>query len=317
MARYIEVHRADKRCTSRQCACLVVTVCIFSTTAQAQALYGSLTGNVTDASNAPLAGTKVKVTNVWTGTSTLGETNSSGVYIINYLLPGVYDVTVSANGFATFVQENVRIDVNTERRTDVQMKVAPATQTVTVNAAPSALQTDRTDIKTDLNANAVANLPLGNNRNYESLLILVPGAAPPFAIHSFAGNSTGSLGLNINGMGTFAHTTMIDGANDQSYANPDDLIYIVPQEAIDSLNIVTGGMDAEQGMAMASITTIAIKSGTNALVVGLFEIYPLLTWHVVCAKSALACKIETWSKPSNYFSALIGTASGIIGGSRC
>ena len=254
-----------------QLVLILAHLAMFSPSARAQALYGSLTGNVTDASGAQLAGAKVETTNVGTQTTSGGMTDTAGVYLINYLIPGVYRVTISAQGFATVVQENLRIDINTERRVDVQMQVGPETQNVTVSAAPTALQTDRTDVKTDLNSTVVSNLPLGNNRNYETLLTLVPGAAPPFEVHSFSGNATGSLELQINGLGGVAQTTMVDGANFYFYVTADDLVYIVPQEAIESVNVVTGGMDAEQGNAAGAVTTIATKSGTNDLHGSAFE----------------------------------------------
>jgi len=125
-------------------------ICSVGPKAQAQVLYGSITGNVTDASNAPIPGAKIEALNVGTGIVTGGVTGVRGVYLINDLQPGMYPVTISAQGFATVVQENVQVDVNTERRMDVQLQLAQVKQQVTVTTTSEALQTDRTDVKSVL-----------------------------------------------------------------------------------------------------------------------------------------------------------------------
>ena len=76
--------------------------------AHAQVLYGSLTGNVTDASGAAVPGVKVEVLNTATGVSRQGVTDERGTYLFSDLQPGTYKVTIAAPAFATRVFENVR-----------------------------------------------------------------------------------------------------------------------------------------------------------------------------------------------------------------
>ena len=168
----------------------LILTCSLASQLHAQVLYGSLTGNVTDASNAPIPGAKIEALNVGTGIATQGVTDVRGVYLINDLQPGVYRVTISAGGFATVIQENVGVEANTERRADLQLQVARVSQKITVNAPMEALQTDRTDVKSELNLHPGYESSPGKDRNFQTLFILVPGAAPPFASHSYAGNPT-------------------------------------------------------------------------------------------------------------------------------
>ena len=250
---------------------LSMVLLLFAGAAKAQVLYGSLTGNVTDASSAPIPGAKIEAANVGTGIATQAVTDVRGVYLINELQPGIYRVAISAGGFATVVQENVRVDANTERRADVQLQVARVNQQITVTAAAEALQTDRTDVKSQLGTTQVTSLPLGNDRNFQTLYVLVPGAAPPFTSHSFAGNPTQSLALHISGGSDTANITLIDGSIDTNYWEQNLIAYVPPEEAIEAVNIVTTGFDAEQGNANGSVTNVTIKSGTNALHGSAFE----------------------------------------------
>jgi len=108
---------------------------------QAQVLYGTLTGNVTDSSGAVIPGASVTATNVATSVVRSTTSTEDGSYLLNDLLPGTYRVTVKANGFTTFHQENVAVLPNTTQRVGVQLQVGSSTEEVTVSSAPPAMQT--------------------------------------------------------------------------------------------------------------------------------------------------------------------------------
>ena len=85
-------------------------------TSQAQVLYGSLTGNVTDPNGAPVAGAKVEVTNASTGNVRTATTDDRGGYSFSDLQVGVYKITVSMASFKTLLQEDVKVGANVIRR---------------------------------------------------------------------------------------------------------------------------------------------------------------------------------------------------------
>ncbi len=250
---------------------LGAAVLLFAGVAVGQILYGSLTGNITDASNAPLPGAKIQVLNVDTGISTDTTTDSRGVYLVNELLPGTYRVTISAGGFSTVVQEGVVVEANSQRRLDTLLSVARVNQKVTVTAAIEALQTDRTDVKTEMSSTQIANLPLGNDRNFQAIYTTIPGVTSVFASHSFAGNPTQSLALRVSGGLDTSNITLIDGSIDTNYWEQNLIAYVPPEEAIEAVNIVTTGYDAESGSANGAISNVTIKSGTNSLHGSAFE----------------------------------------------
>jgi hypothetical protein len=202
----------------------------------------------------------VEAANEDTGVATQQLTDASGVYLITHLQPGTYRIRVSAIAFATAIQDNVRVDANSERRMDIQLPVAQANQEIEVKAAAEALQTDRADVTSEISSSQVSNLPLGLNRNFQTLNQLVPGVQPPYASHSFAGNPTGSLAMNVNGLGDSTNMTLIDGVPDPNYVEENIIAYVPPADAIESVNIVTGSFDAEQGSSTGLISNVVIKS---------------------------------------------------------
>ncbi|HEX4488582.1 MAG TPA: TonB-dependent receptor [Terriglobales bacterium] len=235
--------------------------------AQAQVLYGSMTGNVTDSSGAAIAGAKVEALDVSTGVTREEKTDNDGTYRFNALQPGVYKVTISAPTFASAITERVDVVVNNLRRLDARLKVASQAQDVTVTAEPPLLQTDKADVHTNLSAKQIEDLPIGSSqgRNFQSLYKLVPGSGLPTEANSPAGNPQRSISVSTNGQSIQTNSTRIDGAADQYPWLPQNVAYIPPADAIETVNITSNAFDAEQGQAGGTAVNVQIKSGTNQL----------------------------------------------------
>ena len=189
---------------------------LFSSVALAQILYGALTGNVSDPTGALLPKARVEALNVATGVVRSTDVDSSGVYYFAELQPGMYRVTVSAAGFVKTSVENVQVEVNGLRRVNVQLKVAAATQEVTVNGAAPLLETDRADVHTNIDAREIQNLPntSSQGRSWQSLYNLVPGATPTGEANSLGGNPQRAMNTNVNGGSNQGNNTRIDGVQD-------------------------------------------------------------------------------------------------------
>jgi hypothetical protein len=231
--------------------------------AQAQVLYGSLTGTVSDASGGAVTSAHVQAMNTSTGIAKEAAADDRGNYAINDLQPGAYKITITAPSFATVVEQGVDIAANTVRRVDVHVQLAQVNQSITVDAAALALQADRADVTHQIESAQIAQLPEPATRNFQSLLILVPGYSPPASSHSEAGNPQGSLATNVNGASYNNNNTRIDGTSDLYPWLPETAAYIPASEAIQTVNVVSASFDAEQGMAGGSVVNVFIKSGTN------------------------------------------------------
>jgi hypothetical protein len=237
----------------------------FSSAAHAQKLYGSLTGTVSDPSGAAVVGAQATALAVQTGVSQVSTTDSSGIYRFTTLLPGNYKVTISAQGFSTQVTPGVLLHANEIARVDAVLKVATATQSVTVTTEAPILQTDNADVHTDITSRQIENLPIMGTEggNFQALLRTIPGAGLSAETNSQAGNPQRAINIPMNGMSIQSSNTRIDGVQDAYPWLPANVAYVPPSSAIDNLQVVTNSFDAEQGMAGGAAVNVQIKSGTN------------------------------------------------------
>ncbi len=264
----------SQRLTTTLCwAFLTGTTLFLSGQALAQLLQGSIDGYVTDQSQAVVAGSKVVATEQQTGLTRDTVTNSAGAYSLATLPPGTYLLTVTAPGFETYTKTGIIVEVNNVIRVNVMMTLGQTNERITVSADASVLQTDRADVHTDISGQTLNNLPVPITRNYQSLMVTLPGVSPPQNAHSFAANPTHSLSFSVNGGAPGLNNTRIDGTSSTSYSTSNGVasLYVPALESIESLNIVTNVFDAEQGLAGGSATNVLIKSGTNSIHGSLFE----------------------------------------------
>src|SRR6185436_12002562 len=82
-----------------------------------------------------------------------------------------------------------------------------------------------------------------------------------------------SLNVSMNGQEGAANTTLTDGTRNVNVGLPHHNVYIPPAETIESVNISTSSMDAEEGMAAGVAITVITKSGTNNFRGSLFEFF--------------------------------------------
>ncbi len=240
-------------------AALLCAVPLFS-----QAVSGSLVGTVTDVSGAVVPSARVTVTETNTGISRTGATNPSGGYVFTNLNAGRYRVEIEQPGFSKAVRDGIDVFVNSTVRVDIQLRPGEITQTVDVVAEVPLLQTDRVDTGRQIEIKQVAAMPLGFNRNFQSLINLVPGATRAFRPHSEFFNPQDSLSTRINGQPRLANNLQLEGV-DNNHRTGLLSALIPPIEAIQAIDITTGNYEAELGRAGGAVTNVTLRSGTNEL----------------------------------------------------
>src|SRR3954468_18310447 len=245
-------------------ATIVLLVLASSAVAAGQAVKGSLLGNVSDASGLVLPGVTVTITEVNTNISYSTLSNDSGYYIFSNLKDGTYRVVSELRGFKRIVRDGVEVPVNTTVRVDLKMEVGAIEESVTVVGASPLLQTDRADTGRLIESVHLQEAPLGFNRNFQGMLVTVPGATRPFRPHSEFFNAQDSLSTNVNGQSRLANNVQIEGIDDNHRTGL--LTTLIPSiEAIETVSITTSAYDAEFGRAGGAITNVTLRSGTNAL----------------------------------------------------
>ena len=216
-----------------------------------QVLYGSIVGVVQDAQGSSIPAATVTVVNKDTNLSQETVSSASGEYTITNLQPGTYDVKVGLQGFREFVKANVPVTAGQISRVAAKLEIGALTETVTVQSAAQLLQTDKSDLHTELKSKEIINLPLNQYRNYQALINLVPGATPATFQNAQTDTPERALSTNVNGADRNNNNTRIDGASSVNIWLPHHAGYIAPAETIDTVNISTNNFDAALGMRAA------------------------------------------------------------------
>jgi outer membrane receptor protein involved in Fe transport len=231
--------------------------------ASAQALYGAIVGTVADQSGAPVPGATVTATNTGTASKVDALTDADGNYSFRNLLPGVYDLAASLQGFRELRQTGVRVSAGNPVRHDLKLEVGTVSEAVTVTAETTLLQTEKADLHTELTSKEVVSLPLNQFRNYQALLNLVPGATPAQFQNAEIDTPGRALRTFVNGTQPNSNAFRIDGAVSVNVWLPHHVGYVQSAETIETVNVATNNFDADQGMAAGAAVTVVTKSGTN------------------------------------------------------
>src|ERR1700687_1345330 len=235
----------------------------------AQVTGATLSGTVTDASGAVIAGAQVSAKNTATDIAKHTMTDSAGFYTAPNLPAGPYEVKVTAAGFNTLVT-NVTLAVGAQQTLNVPMKVGETSTTVQVTEAAPQIDLTSSTLTGQVEAQTVVDLPL-NGRDWTSLATLHPGVA---AIEEQMGYETSARGnrgfgseLTISGQRTTTNNYRLDGISVNDYANsgPGNVIgAALGVDAIQEFSVLTGGFSAEYGKAAGGVVNAITKAGSNA-----------------------------------------------------
>jgi outer membrane receptor protein involved in Fe transport len=241
--------------------------------AAAQVRYGSIVVEVRDASGSAVPGADVTITQQGTNLTRSSVTTGAGQVTFASLPPGTYTVRVNLSGFKEFLTTDLAVAEDSVVRVGSMLQVGQVTDTITVSGAAAVLQTDRADVRTDIPAVQLQNLPVPVGRNYQNLFVTVPGISPPENMHSVAVNPARGLAFSSNGTTRNANTIRIEGAIANNLWLPHVAAYVPALEAIESVGVTTSTFDADQGLSGGMSANVLIKSGTNALHGSAFEYF--------------------------------------------
>jgi hypothetical protein len=244
----------------------MLALCLLSATSSlySQAVNGSLVGTVTDSTGGLIAGAKITLTETDTKIVKTAQTNPSGGYEFLELPPGTYSVAAEMAGFKKAVENGIVVQANNSPRIDLKLETGNVSETIEVKANANVLQTERADTGSTVDALLVSELPLGVNRNYQSLLDLVPGTSVETFQHSQFFNASKSLQTNVNGQPRMGNNYQIEGIDNNERTGLLQIL-ISPAEAIQQVSISTSNHDPELGRATGAVVNVMLKSGTNQI----------------------------------------------------
>ena len=226
--------------------------------------YGSVSGRVTDAQGAALAGADVQARHVETNGTTSAVTDSDGRFRFAVLKVGVYELTIARPGFRPAARA-IAVNAGAAFQVPVALEVARA-ESVTVESEAVVLETARSQVAGTVSADETRALPM-NGRNFLDLALLVPGASPTNTASTQLFAETSAVpgsGLSVASQRNFSNNFVVDGvsANDDAAGLSGIPVSV---EAVEQLQVVTSGGQAELGRALGGHVSVVTRSGTNAL----------------------------------------------------
>jgi hypothetical protein len=265
--------------------------------AASQELYGSVVGTIQDGSGGRIPGATVEIVNTGTNLTLTTVSNATGGYTFANVLPGTYNVKVTLLGFKEFVRQGVPVTTGAISRVDARLEVGDLTETITVQSEIQLLKTDKADTGAAFTPREIADLPLPEFRNYQSLLDLMPGSTPSEFQNAEIDTPARALSTTINGTNRNNNSTRVDGATNQFTWLPHHTLYVAPAETIAAVSVTTGSFSADQGLAGGAAVTVITKSGTNRLSGSGFAFY---TDQNLRARSYFAKRNDTPKLPTNH-----------------
>ena len=259
------------------CAVLTLVLCF--------TLYGQavstdqVSGVVQDQTGAVIAGAQVQMKSASTGAVRTAVTDERGYYTIQELPIGPYSLQVTKQGFNTYVQNGIVLQVAVNPSINATLNVGEQTQQVVVEANASMVETETTGVGQVIDQQQVEDLPL-NGRQVAQLITLSGATAPSGGMGDLNSNKNygaGSANMEnavvtdavAGGQGNTVKFVMDGGINNDPRNNLNAALPF--PDAIQEFNVQTSSLSARYGQNSTAAVNIVTKNGTNAFHGDAFE----------------------------------------------
>jgi hypothetical protein len=248
--------------------CATATPVILALLISSPALYAQLstratiTGTVTDASGAVVAGATVTLTDDATKVATQTQTNRAGVYLVPDLVVDTYTVAITKTGFKTYTVSGVELHPTETATVNGTLAVGAATQVVTVQAVSTEVETATAEVSADVSSEEVSTLPM-NGRNYQALAVMMPGVTASSQGSSLGtgGRSTSSV-LSINGLDVSRSFYVLDGVWNENTGNMTANSVVPNPDSLEEVRVLQNNFSAQYSLLGSSVIIAQTKSGT-------------------------------------------------------
>jgi len=238
---------------------IVCAIAVWSVAAGAQTT-GEIRGEVRDPSGALIPNANLTATLAGTNTVRSTTTASDGTFEIPELAVGAYELAVRATGFKNYAARDVVVTIGHVVVLEVALEIGGASDTVTVQANATQVETTSTQIGAVMSDTAVRELPLSTRDTYQ-LLQLQPGVQSQVGADLFYGSDNAGVVSVNGGRGRSNNYTVNGGDGNDIFANG-PAIQPSP-DAIEEFRVLTNTFDAEYGRNSGSVVNVVTKSGTN------------------------------------------------------
>src|SRR6266478_6661387 len=226
----------------------------------AQTSNGVIAGVIVDNSGAVVLKATVEATSTDRGGAPhVTETDSSGSYRVESLLPGTYSLVVKKAGFAEIRVSGLDVKASLTTTFNGTLELAGQTTSILVEASTGQeLQTQSGDLSASISSSEVHDLPI-LGLNPIALVLTEPGVQDP---GSGRGLSNG-VNFSVNGNRPRGNNFLIDGQDNNDNAIAGQAFQPSNLEAISEVTILTNSYSAEFGRGGGSVTNVIYKGGSN------------------------------------------------------
>lgn len=230
--------------------------------AAAQLTEGTLKGTVLDTTERMISGAMISTRNDSTGETRRTLTEGGGTFFLPALPPGLYTVTVAAEGFKTYQRSAVRLSVGETTDLAIRMELGSLEERVEVTA-DAAIVPVKTEgrLSDTLDASRITNLPVPG-RDIFSLPRLSAGAtAIPGAANST--KLTNSPVITVNGNRYRGNNYVLDGSVNVNPNNTGEPAIVPTLDSIEEAQVQTGNFSSEFGRGNGAVINLRTRSGSN------------------------------------------------------
>jgi len=247
----------------------------------AQSTNATISGGVTDPSGKFIQGADVEIANDATGVIYSSKTNGSGMYVVPILPPGHYHVQISKPGFRTIIKADVVLNVQSALALNFVLPVGSTSESVTVDAGSSLINTTDASVSTVVDEKFVKNIPL-NGRSFQDLISLTPGVVTQSPQQGGSIQAQGDF--SVNGQRTESNYYMIDGVSGNTSAGSANgtggfgqtgsiaassalgtTQNLISVDALQEFRVSSSSYSAEYGRMPGGQFSFSSRSGTNTL----------------------------------------------------
>jgi hypothetical protein len=239
---------------------------LLGSSVEAQTVFGSLAGTITDSTGAVISGAQVQAVDEGSGKTVQETSSSAGTFRFPELSIGRYDITVKASGFQVKKMTGVQVNLQLTTAINIALQVGSAAESVTVEANAPQLQTDSSEISGTVSDQQYLKLPLalggvGAFRSPEAFIFLLPGNTGPGTSNN---NDNGVFFSKIAGGQNYGAEVLIDGLSQQRSENGSSFDEEAPSvDALQELTVTDALPPAEYNRTTGGIENFVTKSGTN------------------------------------------------------
>lgn len=256
-------------------------ILLAASVASAQSTNATMSGLVVDPFGKPIVDANVEILSDATGVQYAGTTNGAGIYTVSILPPGKYRVQVSKIGFKTLIKPDITLNVETALALNFTLPVGARSESITVEAGSSSINTTDGSVSTVIDRKFVQNIPL-NGRSFQDLISMTPGVVTqsPQNTTQFSGYAGD---FSVNGQRTESNYYTVDGVTGNINAGDGFGAYgpnnsgsigaatalgttqsLVSVDALQEFRVLSSSYSAQYGRTPGGQFSLATRSGTNA-----------------------------------------------------